>query len=343
MHSCVERFFQVKTPPAPALEELMAIYEKEWLPAGYATPEEEARYKEYGKGILRKFWEINAPGFRMPIALERRFYLDIEGVKLMGFIDRVDKLESGGLSIVDYKTNQELFTNDYVDNNLQLTIYQMAAEQTWRLPVEKLTLYHLRTNTPCTTLPRNKDQTGAVSRLVLDVAEKIQRADFPATENEFCPCDFPQHCPFFRHKYLTGEPGKETQAMLPGIVAADEANRYAALQQKMKALETELNAVKQNIIAYCREQGLSRVFGDDCQITYKMVEKTGYDEAAVKEALEPTGLWEKALSFDQTLLKQLVADGALPAAIQKKIESLKRITSTYPQLWVKRAAAEEEE
>ncbi len=159
MHACVEQFFKVKTPPCPSLDELYEIYDREWLSAGYESAEEEARYKAYGKDILKKFWEIHAPGFRIPIALERRFYLDIQGIKLMGFIDRVDKLESGGLSIVDYKTNQELFTNDYVDSNLQLTIYQMAAEQTWRLPVEKLTLYHLRTNTPCATLPRNKEQS----------------------------------------------------------------------------------------------------------------------------------------------------------------------------------------
>jgi putative RecB family exonuclease len=325
------------------LVELYGIYEREWLTAGYESPEEEARYKEYGKDILKKFWEVNAPGFQIPIALESRFFLDIQGVKLMGFIDRVDKLESGGLSIVDYKSNQELFTNDYVDNNLQLTIYQMAAEQMWRLPVEKLTLYHLRTNTPCTTLPRGKDKTGAVSRLVLDVAEKIQRADFPATENDYCPCDFPQLCPFYKHKYVIPEPAKATQARLPGFDAVDAANRYTTIQAKIKELEAELNGIKQNIITYCREQGLNRVFGDDCQITYKMVEKTGYDEAAVKGALEPLGLWEKVLSFDQALLKRLVADGALPAETQKKIESLKQITSAYPQLWVKRAAAEDED
>jgi putative RecB family exonuclease len=343
MHACVEQFFRVKTPPCPTLEELFEIYEREWLPAGYASPEEESRYKEYGKDILKKFWELHAPGFRIPIALERRFYLDIEGVKLMGFIDRVDKLDSGGLSIVDYKTNQDLFTNDYVDNNLQLTIYQMAAEQTWRLPVEKLTLYHLRTNTPCITLPRDTARTDDVKRLVLDIAGKIQSGEFPATENEFCPCDFPQYCPNYRHKYLTAEPAKEKQAVLPGIAAADAANRYTALQVKIKELETELNDVRQNIVSYCREQGLNRVFGDSCQITYRMVEKAGYDEAGVKEVLEPQGLWEKVLSFDQALLNRLVSQGALSPELKRKIESLKRITSAYPQLWVKKSAAEEEE
>jgi RecB family exonuclease len=343
MHNCAEQFFKVKTPPCPTLEELLQIYEQNWLSAGYASPAEEARYKEYGKDILKKFWEIHAPGFRIPIAMEHRFFLDVDGVKLMGFIDRVDKLDSGGLSIVDYKTNQELFTSDYVDNNLQLTLYQMAAEQTWRLPVEKLSLYHLRTNTPCPTLPRGQAQKEAIRGLILDVAGKIQREEFPATENAFCPCDFPQYCPYHRHQYLTAGPGKVKQAMLPGIEAAEAANRYAELQAKIKELEAELSTVKQSIVDYCQAQNLNRVFGDSCQITYKTVEKTGYDEADVRGALEPLGLWPKVLSFDAALLKQLLTDSEVPEETRKRIASLKKVVSAYPQLWLKHNVPDEEE
>jgi len=277
--------------------------------------------------------------------MEHRFFLDVNGVKVMGYIDRVDKLDSGGLSIVDYKTNQELFTNDYLDNNLQLTMYQMAAEQTWRLPVEKLMLYHLRTNTPCPTPPRGPAQIETVRRLVLDVAGKIQREEFQATENAYCPCDFPQYCPYYRHKYLLPEPGKgkAKQARLPGLEAAEAVNRYAALQTKIKELETELGQVKQQIVNYCQAQDLNRVFGENSQITYKLVEKTGYDEAEVKGALEPLGLWSKVLSFDAGLLKQLLADSGIPEATRQKIASLKKVISAYPQLWLKHNAAEEEE
>ena len=343
LHAAVEQFFRVKTPPCPSLDELNRIYEHEWLSEGYASKEEEVKYKAYGRDIIKKFHELHAPGFRIPIALERRFFLDVEGIKLMGFIDRVDKLESGGLSIIDYKTNQELFSCEYVDKNLQLTIYQMAAEQTWGLPVEKLTLYHLRTNTPCVTRPREKHQIDEVKRLVLDTAVKIQGEEFPATENDFCPCDFPQYCPYHRHQYITAEPIKEQQGILPGLDAAEAANRYVEIQAKIKDLEAELNQVKQSIVNYCRDQGLNRVFGDTCQITYRNVEKTAYDEAGIKEVLQPAGLWQQVLSFDQSLLKKLVSDGAISEELQHKIESLKHTTSSYPQLWVKKNTREEEE
>ena len=124
MHMCAEYFFKVRVPPPPSLEELLQFYEENWLSEGYESTEEEARYRAYGREILAEFWEIHQAGFRMPIAVERLFHIDIEGVKLTGYIDRVDKLDSGRLSIVDYKTNKELFTTEDLEKDLQLTLYQ---------------------------------------------------------------------------------------------------------------------------------------------------------------------------------------------------------------------------
>jgi putative RecB family exonuclease len=341
LHLCVERFFKVRTPPPPSLEELLQFYEDNWLSQGFELPEDELRHKEYGKEILKRFWEIHAPDFRIPIALERRFFLDIEGIKLMGFIDRVDKLESGGLSIIDYKTNQEFFTTDYLENNLQLTIYQMAAEQTWNLPIEKLTLYHLRSNTPCTCLPRGQDQINQTRQLVLDVAENIAKGNFPATENDFCPCDFAEHCPYYRHQYIIATPQPDVQKPTPDI-AAEAVERYATLDAQIKELQEDLAEIRQTIIEYCQAESLNRVFGKEHEITYKLVEKTGFNEAEVKAILEPEGWWEKVLGFDPTKLKELLADKAVSDDIKKKIDSLQRVVSSYPQLRLRKRSAEEE-
>ena len=167
---------------------------------------------------------------------------------MRGFIDRVDKLDSGGLSIIDYKTNKDLFTADYVENDLQLTIYQMAVEQTWQLPVEMLTLYHLRSNTACSCPPRDTRRIEEVRRLVNEVAENIVQEKFPATENQFCPCDFPEYCPYYKHQYLveTPEPVQQQQVM-PGIAAADEVEKYAALQAQIKELKERQKILESDI------------------------------------------------------------------------------------------------
>jgi RecB family exonuclease len=332
----------VRTPPAPSLAELLQFYEQNWSSLGFESPEDEAKHKAYGKEILTHFWEIHAPDFRVPVALERSFMLDIEGIKVRGFIDRVDKLDSGGLAIIDYKTNQELFTNDYLENNLQLTIYQMAAEQTWNLPVEKLTLYHLRSNTPCTCPPRKQTQINDTRDLVLDVAENIKQGKFPATENDYCPCDFAEHCPFYRHQYIVAAPQSPQQKPLPGIAAAEAVERYAALQAQIKDLEADLEEIRQTIIDYCKAEDINRVFGNENEITYKLIEKTGFNEDEVKATLEPLGWWEKVLGFDASLLNDLLADKAVPADVKKKVESLKRVISSYPQLRLRKRSGEEE-
>jgi putative RecB family exonuclease len=343
MHSCVEYFFKVNAPPPPSLDELLQFYKQNWLSQGYESPEEEARYKDYGRDILTRFWEIHSPVFRLPIALERSFYLDIDGIKVRGFIDRVDKLDSGGLSIIDYKTNKDLFTADYVNDDLQLTIYQMAAEQTWQLPVERLTLYHLRSNTPCSCAPRNKTRLEQARRLVQETADDISRGEFPATENQFCPCDFPEYCPYYKHHYMTIEPQTAQQGLMPGIAAVDAVERYADLQVQVRELQKQLEEARQTIIEYCQSEGLNRVYAGEHEITYKLIERTGFSEDEVRAVLEPEGMWEKVLGFDAARLKELLADTDVPAEVKDALKSLRHVTSTYPQLYLKNCSGDEDE
>ena len=335
MHACAEHFFKVGLPPPPPLEELLRFYEKNWLSVGYESAEEEARYKAYGREILSSFWEIHSSDFRMPVAVEKVFYIDIGGVKLRGFIDRVDKLDSGGLSIIDYKTNKELFTRDYLREDLQLTLYQLAAEQTWHLPVERLTLYHLRSNTPCSCEPRDEAQLEEARHVVLEVSDGITKGRFPAIENQYCPCDFPEHCPYYRQKYveIVAEP-KETD-ILRGMTVDETVEHYVSLQNQIKELQLQLDEIKQMIIDFCQAKGLNRVYGKEHAITYKLTERTGFSQDEVRALLEPEGLWSRVINLDQSRLRQLVTDEGIAKDIRDKLEALRQVVSSYPQLRVR--------
>jgi len=132
------------------------------------------------------------------------------------------------------------------------------------------------------------------------------------------------------------------QVPLPGIAAADAVERYAALQALIKEMQAELEETRQMIVEFCQDQCLNRVFGSEHEATYKLVERAGFSDDEVKAILEPLGLWQQVVGLDQARLKQLLADKATAADIRKKIESLKRITSSYPQLWLRKRNGEEE-
>ena len=340
LHLCAEYFFRVKVTSPPSLDELLAFYDKTWLSGGYESAEEEGRYRAYGRQVLTRFWELHSADFRPPLAVERKFSIDIDGVRLRGIIDRVDKLESG-LSIVDYKTNQQLFTKEYVADNLQLTLYQMAVDQLWTLPVEKLTLYHLRSNTACSCGPRTEAQLEAARSLVLEVAESIARQQFPAVENPFCPCDHARYCPYYKHKYLPAQqelPGEET---LPAVEVGEAIEEYVSLQGRIKELEAQLKDIRQAITEYCQAEGLGRVYGREHAITYKLVTRAGFSEDEVKALLEPQGLWQRVLGLDRARLEQLLADEAVPGELREKLEALRKVISQSPHLWVRQLAEEE--
>jgi len=338
IHKCAEYFFKVKVPPPPSLEELLQFYEKSWLSAGYESAEEEANYEAYGRQLLAKFWELHQPGFRMPIAVEWMFYIDVEGIKLRGFIDRIDKLESGGLAIVDYKTDRELFTHDYLARNLQLTLYQMAVAKSWFLPVERLTLYHFRTNTPCSCPPREPAQLEEAKKLVLTVAEGIEAGRFPAIEGERCPCDFPEHCPYYRQQVT---PGAKEAKVAGKIAVGETVERYVSLQSQIKELQLELDELKRMLADFCQAEGLKRVYGSDYALTYKLVEKSGFSEEEVRALLEPAGLLDRVLSLDSAKLKALITDEAVAQDIRSKLAALKQVVANYPQFWPRRLVEEE--
>jgi putative RecB family exonuclease len=280
IHQCAEHFYKIPVPPPPTLERLIQYYEKIWKQEGYDSPEQENQYKEYGKQLLADFHKIHSTNFKMPLAVEQQFYINIQGVVLGGKIDRIDKLDEGGISIIDYKTSKELFTAEQLEDDLQLTFYQLAVETMWKMPVKKLTLYHLRSNTPCTCDGRSPEILEESRQLVLLTAESITKGIFPAIENSLCAfCDFPEHCPYQKHKYLS-EKGVQLKLkeVFNGKTAQEVVERYAELKNQKQEVETELDELKEMIYRYCAANNISRLYGTDHSITYNEVNRNGIEE-----------------------------------------------------------------
>jgi len=79
---------------------------------------------EEGLGILRSF--VRRQGHldhQDVLAIEKRFELSIGPFTVLGFIDRVDRVDDETVEVIDYKTNRMLFTREEVDASLQMSLY----------------------------------------------------------------------------------------------------------------------------------------------------------------------------------------------------------------------------
>ena len=195
IHAALEFFYRVEVPEPCDLEELLQELDNVWLRDGYEGEALEQEYKEKGRAILTQFYRENAPSFGVPVAVEKRFAIDMDGITLSGIIDRIDRLEGGGLEIIDYKTNGKLPPKTKINTDLQLPIYHMAAEQLYGIAPQKVTLYFLVPNERVSARKTKTDIKRALAA-IRKVAEGIGAQNFDPFKNPLCPwCDFIESCP----------------------------------------------------------------------------------------------------------------------------------------------------
>ena len=145
--------------------------------------------------ILKEFYQKHKDHWPKVLFLEKNFRLFTADYQITGRIDRVDQLASG-VKIVDYKAGSRPKVLDS-DSKKQLLLYQLAAEEVFKLKVESLSYYFLTDNEEIAFLGQSKD----LENLKLEIRQtigKIKASDFKATPNKFvCQwCNFKDICEF---------------------------------------------------------------------------------------------------------------------------------------------------
>jgi len=285
MHQALEYFFGSKFPIPPSLQDVIDYYEKNWLKEGYVDAEEETKYSEHGKMVLKDFYDKHVKEYKKPLAVEHKIYFDIAGVSVVAVMDRIDKINDKTVAVIDYKTNKNPFTLSDLKEEPQLTMYQLAIEQEMGMKVEELTYYHLLSNTPF-TIPRHTDeQVKLLKDRIVNVAQNIQKEEFPYRENKYCPCDFGNFCPLYMHQYKKDESREDKSIDI--VKVADE---YGELKDRNKESSLRIEALQQEIKDYMSKEKVARVFGDKYEVTKSVTSQERLDTRKAKEILEEHNL-----------------------------------------------------
>jgi putative RecB family exonuclease len=292
-------------------EEMLEIYRSSWVGDGYTSAEEERRYRQLGEEILLKFHDSISATPPTPIAVEAHLEATWDDVPVHGYIDRIDRTPGGGLEIVDYKTSRELSMED-AEGSDQLALYQVLVEKNYRDPVERLTLYHLRSQTPHSVARRARPALSDLHARVVTVRDGIRTESYEPTPGRQCGrCEFRGICPEFKEV-----PAGERERL------KELVDRFESLRADERRLEGELAHAAQELHRAAERLGVHRVPGSRGVAIRRREENWRYPEDRVRGILTEGGQPEMRSPLDSEAIRRLLRDPSFPPEVKRKISEL---------------------
>jgi DNA helicase-2/ATP-dependent DNA helicase PcrA len=195
-----ERLARGEQPPDRA--DLERHFRAAWQPGAFGDAVAEAGFQRRVGSMLDAFYRDELARRADVIAEELPFELILDpgdgsaAVIVNGSIDRIDRLPSGGIEVLDYKTGRP-WSQTGVEENLQLSIYALACRDALGLGrPERVTLYFTEAGSRVSTT-RTDEQLDAARAEILERAARMRTGDFAATPSEkACGwCDYAALCP----------------------------------------------------------------------------------------------------------------------------------------------------
>ena len=308
--------WEPRRAPAPgagwmSAEELLACYEQSWSNEGYSSPEEEARYRTLGRDLLLRYYDHLVRERPHPVAVEEHLETRWNGIPVHGYVDRIDRTAAGGLEIVDYKTSRDLSSEDVKDSD-QLSLYQVLVEGNYVEPVERLTLVHLRSQTPLRARPRARGTLEHLHDRLGAVSDGIRADAFEPNPGRQCSrCDFQSICPEFRPVPSVDE------SRLRELV-----DRFEQLRAEERRLDSDLKRTAEEMHRAAEELGLHRVPGTRAVAVRRREETWQYSLDAVRPVLESAGLGHRVGSGTQEEIRALVRDRSIDPEVRRRLAEL---------------------
>lgn len=305
IHEALEWFHKRPVPVAPSLDDLLARLDEVWVSDGYASPEEEAQWRTHGREVLTRYHADNADPFVLPAGIETPFTIEIEGVRVSGKIDRLDRLPDGGYEVIDYKTNRKLPPKSKVAQDLQLSIYHLAARELWDIDPVKLTMYYVLPGHRISTT-RTPAQLDEVRRRIATVAQRIEAERFDPTPNPLCGwCAFQPICPAYRYR-------EDRRAGATDAEAGRDLEEWVRLHRERAEIEARIDELGDRLLLFAKEHDYRRLGTDEGVGAERRRREVAVDAATVREVLGPLGRLDEVLTVDPARVARLLERHDLP-------------------------------
>src|SRR5215207_7016841 len=192
LHQVLERFHQ---QGGGSLDSLMELFHASWRRSGFGDSDDELQFRERAMQALRAYWERDRESEAEAVWFERSFAFKIGPHLLRGRVDRVDRHPDGSFELIDYKTGKSK-TAEQLREDVQLSVYQMGARESWRLETSAQSYFYVLTGEKV-PVEHSAEELERVRVTVSEIAAGILKQRFePTPSPEICSfCDYRIICP----------------------------------------------------------------------------------------------------------------------------------------------------
>lgn len=176
-------------------DEVLGNYQREWSAAGFSDDYHEQQYRQAGREQLEAFYRTYCEAPADVLYQEKRFELPLDHeIVVTGRMDQVNRTADGAIEIIDYKTGRPREEKKAAED-LQLSVYALAAQDVLGLKPGRLVFYNLSTNEAIVT-SRDAKSLAAIRQKISCVADQIRAREFAPRPGFSCSfCDFKPLCP----------------------------------------------------------------------------------------------------------------------------------------------------
>ncbi|MBI2594237.1 PD-(D/E)XK nuclease family protein, partial [Candidatus Curtissbacteria bacterium] len=151
--------------------------ENAWDSEGFLTVEHEERRKAQGKLGLSAFYKREAKSKDVPALVESSFKFPIGEITVSGRYDRVDIRPDSKVTIIDYKSSENIDqqrADAQAKESTQLAIYALAYLKIHQVIPERVALHFLETGVVGSYKP-TKEDLEKTKKLILETAQNVRR------------------------------------------------------------------------------------------------------------------------------------------------------------------------
>ena len=231
VHDALEWLYgEAKEGRVPTLDELIVNYSRCWeetFSPDFVIVRKHFDAKHYfnqGVKFLIDYYTTHQPFDDGTLELEKKIFVDIEGYKLIGFIDRlVLNRDTGEYEIHDYKTANSLPSQEKIDSDRQLALYAIAIKDLFGQDKEVALVWHYLAYNKKICSKRTDEQLAQLKKETKELIEKIESAtEFLTEKSPLCDwCEYKAMCPEWGGK----PPAPE------GVFSDTQTNRSASEQK----------------------------------------------------------------------------------------------------------------